>query len=181
MSQEVLTLPVVSPRYHGKGCALEVTILEKHEPNCTYRKNENLKRNVEDDRVGEYDVVGRMVFKTCNPVDDEYLAIGGFGRQDIEARHMSTESRATAFMKDYQQTTDRREEHITQESANEKDIEIERLKKALLDEIALSFKMFSKIADESVQAPNKSSKTVETDADILNNLVSNLTKINSQL
>ncbi|XP_050517439.1 uncharacterized protein LOC126892050 [Diabrotica virgifera virgifera] len=66
-STAALQLPHLIPRYHGPGCALEVCVLEKHDFSCKYKKleNENETRNVLDDKVGSYDVIGRIKYKTC--------------------------------------------------------------------------------------------------------------------
>ncbi|XP_072399468.1 uncharacterized protein [Diabrotica undecimpunctata] len=64
-STALLQLPLLTPRYHGQGCALEVCVLEKHDSNCEYKKLENESRNLIDDRVGSYEVIGRIKYKTC--------------------------------------------------------------------------------------------------------------------
>lgn len=68
--QKVYKLPLVLERHHGPGCAMEISVLEKHEASCMYKKEESDGRNIED-RVGSYECIGRMVFRTCNPTDLE--------------------------------------------------------------------------------------------------------------
>ncbi|XP_057672239.1 uncharacterized protein LOC130903892 [Diorhabda carinulata] len=60
-----LQLPVILPRYHGPGCALEICVLEKHKVNCNWKKSKNENRNPVDDRIGSYDVIGRIKYRTC--------------------------------------------------------------------------------------------------------------------
>ncbi|KAF2879244.1 hypothetical protein ILUMI_26931 [Ignelater luminosus] len=58
-------LPVLIAREHGPHCALEVSVLEKHAEGCSKRKVDRGGRNPLDDRVGSYDVVNRLVYRTC--------------------------------------------------------------------------------------------------------------------
>ncbi|KAJ8926682.1 hypothetical protein NQ314_020925 [Rhamnusium bicolor] len=64
-SDTAIKLPILIPRYHGPGCAMEVNVLEKHDNHCSYKKMKNPERNPTDDRTGSYEVIGRLVFKTC--------------------------------------------------------------------------------------------------------------------
>lgn len=60
-----LNIPVVKPRYHGPCCALEICVLEKHQPQCKFKKTNPCKKLSPDDKCGSYEVIGRMKFKTC--------------------------------------------------------------------------------------------------------------------
>ncbi|CAG9854904.1 unnamed protein product [Phyllotreta striolata] len=64
-SKITLKLPAVPPRYHGCGCALEICVLEKHNPRCRFRRQIGCGKSV-DDACGSYEVIGRMKFKTCD-------------------------------------------------------------------------------------------------------------------
>ncbi|KAG5872275.1 hypothetical protein JTB14_029937 [Gonioctena quinquepunctata] len=64
-SNLVLKLPYLSSRYHGPGCAMEISVLEKHDEKCRFKKSKNPRRDPVDDRSGSYDVIGRIMFKTC--------------------------------------------------------------------------------------------------------------------
>ncbi|KAF5300926.1 hypothetical protein FQR65_LT09089 [Abscondita terminalis] len=57
--------PTLIPRDHGSNCILEVSILEKHRQGCPNKKIEWESRNSDDDKVGSYDVINRIVYKTC--------------------------------------------------------------------------------------------------------------------
>lgn len=63
--QRLFKLPVITERYHGTGCAMEISVLEKHDSLCVYKKDDTEGRSI-DDKVGSYDCIGRLVFKTCN-------------------------------------------------------------------------------------------------------------------
>lgn len=62
---DVDTLPLVAPRYHGTGCAFEVAVLEKHDPQCGHQKFPHPNRNPVDDNLGSYNVIGRSVYPYC--------------------------------------------------------------------------------------------------------------------
>nr|XP_023028268.1 uncharacterized protein LOC111516334 [Leptinotarsa decemlineata] len=64
-SDASLKLPTLASRYHGPDCAMEINVLEKHGKKCSYKKMKNPDRNPIDDRVGSYDVIGRIMFRTC--------------------------------------------------------------------------------------------------------------------
>ncbi|CAH0551841.1 unnamed protein product [Brassicogethes aeneus] len=57
-------LPVITPRYHGPGCSMEIAILEKHEHGCRFKKLSNELRT-SDDRSGSFEYIGRLAYKTC--------------------------------------------------------------------------------------------------------------------
>ncbi|XP_044263194.1 uncharacterized protein LOC123010394 [Tribolium madens] len=57
-------LPLLVERHHGPGCAMEISVLEKHEDSCLYKKQPAHGRKLED-RVGSYECIGRIVFRTC--------------------------------------------------------------------------------------------------------------------
>lgn len=57
-------LPLLPPRYHGPGCAMEVAVLEKHEQNCPYKKA-NTQGRSSDDTAADYEYISRVVLKTC--------------------------------------------------------------------------------------------------------------------
>lgn len=56
--------PVPTPRKHGKGCALELALLEKHSHTCRHKKCKN-PFAAKDDKVGSYIVVGRVTYEMC--------------------------------------------------------------------------------------------------------------------
>lgn len=58
-------LPVLPPRQHGPGCAVEIALLEKHSEHCKHRKLDNPARNPTDDTFGSYFVVGRVTYQMC--------------------------------------------------------------------------------------------------------------------
>lgn len=64
-NQSELKLPVLPHRFHGPGCAMEIDILEKHDGKCRFRKKANADRNPTEDRIGSYEAIGRIVFRTC--------------------------------------------------------------------------------------------------------------------
>ncbi|EFA07368.2 hypothetical protein TcasGA2_TC016343 [Tribolium castaneum] len=57
-------LPLLVGRHHGPGCAMEINVLEKHDDSCLYKKQPVPGRSLED-RVGSYECIGRIVFRTC--------------------------------------------------------------------------------------------------------------------
>lgn len=64
-------LPVLTERHHGPGCAMEIAVLERHGGTCPYKKTDSKNRHTGDDRVGSYDCIGRLVFRTCTLSDVE--------------------------------------------------------------------------------------------------------------
>ncbi|KAK4884512.1 hypothetical protein RN001_000783 [Aquatica leii] len=70
-SIDQLPLPTLVPRDHGNNCVLEITILEKHKKNCPNKKEIPENRDSLDDICGSYDVINRVVYKTCAGNDFE--------------------------------------------------------------------------------------------------------------
>lgn len=84
--RELQSLPVLPPRKHGSGCAIEVSILEKHVHGCHNKKINTGGRNTLDDKVGSYDVVGRLVYETCATGEGDIRgSVKGFRLNDPEA------------------------------------------------------------------------------------------------